>query len=75
MTRDEFVSILDSCGITRERVCFDELHGRDDVYFIRNNYGTWEVCFFELGNEENLKKYTNESDALLDLLHRLRVKL
>lgn len=71
MTREKFIKFLQEKKIPSNLVCFDELHGKDDVYYIRNNYGRWEVSYIERGNEFSFKQFKSESDALSYLENKL----
>ena len=74
MTRNEFLELIKKKNVPQNSICFDNLEGKDDVFFLRNNYGTWELSYVERGNENFLKRFSNESDALDALLRKLRIK-
>jgi hypothetical protein len=34
-----------------------------DAYVLEENYGIWEVYFYERGHKENIRKFKSESEA------------
>ncbi|MBQ7335999.1 MAG: hypothetical protein IJW92_05965 [Clostridia bacterium] len=70
MDKIKFYKILKENGIDTNKVCFDDAF-EDDVFCVYSYHGFWDVFYRERGKTYNLKTFSSESAALLDLLKRL----
>jgi len=71
MDRQEFINTLISKRIPSSLVCFDDLEGRDDIFWVRQSPLGWSVSYVERGQEYGCLGYPSESDALVYLLKRI----
>ena len=69
MTKDEFIKLLDNCGVSSNLVHFE--NSVEDGYYIHKNYYRWEVFFRERGKDYDSVGFPSESDALEYLLKKL----
>ena len=70
MNRNEFFGILQKNNISARIICFDD-NIKDEVFCLQKNYSTWEIFFRERGKKYDYAEFSNESDALTELLNRI----
>ena len=72
MTRESFISHAKPNRIPADAYCFDDLLGRDDVYWVREAHGVWEIGYIERGKESDYHRFSSEFEAL-DFLFNSRL--
>ena len=75
MTEEQFLSFAQKNNVSSKYYSLNGEFVGDDVFYVRENYGKWEVYYFERGLINNMRTFNSKSEAIENLYQRIKKAL